>query len=309
MTDDDRSDNDIVERLPSGEIVPVDELPERGPDKFFLIDTECVDDLVMYAFEFGKQAADGDGASLSDWAPALDLDAHLNDQEIIRETIQRVTDPSTGHDWSEVDAAPRDVRRQAATFAYYLLSQVVIHARITGQVNELDRETLAGLANDIKTPQQAHIYSTVFLAHTHPEFPRETACTNPALYTPMRTGYPYTIDAIVFLWHVSTRIFYLSVMNLVNPETSLTPPWEHHEKITQDKWIESLAHSALSGLVRDGITLPMVFPGDPTGEVTERVAETLPERTPEDYNDLIEWCATHHSLRDRSAFEEKIGLT
>lgn len=292
---DDKHNDEIVEQLPSGETIPIDEVPDMGPDTDYIINTQSADDLTMYAFDFAEQALDS-GASYSDWTPTLSLEDLVENPVPILDAIHAVRDAETARDWSQTDGRPSEIREVATSFGQYLLSRVVIHAWTTDQIDVLPVEVLNELAGGVDAIRNSSMYATVFLAHTHPEFPKNMALENPVLYTPGDAVFPYEIRPLAVLWCIDDSLFYEAVESVLDAVDEIVPPWEAHAAISRDQWIESVVHHVVAGFVREDNPLPIVFTGDTEGTLTLEVASTLPNRTKDDYRELIDWAIEWHSM-------------
>jgi len=285
---------EAVEVLPSGRRVPVSEMEVEGPESDYIINTQNPDDLTMYAFEFGKQSVESE-AYFSGWDLPLDYDELVENPDPIIEAIYAIQESRTAHDWSKVEGRPREVRRYALTFAQYVLSRVIIQARLTGNINKLPGRSLEVLPKTVDNPGAGTLLLTVCLAHTHSEFPKNLALNNEFMYIPKTPYYPYDMIPLATVWFISEELFYEGAERVLHSEGDVVPPWEAHEILDREKWLQSVVSDIAIGCIKPGNNpLPIVFSGDPEGELTNEVAPTLPERTKEDYIDVIDWAIDIH---------------
>lgn len=298
--------DEVKELLPSGETVPLGEADHYGPDAEYNISEVNTDELFTYAIRFGHQSVyqtdSRSGSSLGKWIDRLDLETLFENPSVILTVIDDLNVRNVEMDDDPGEDSPTLVKRVANTFLHVILSRLIIKARIEGKIHDLPKDVLVALAqyHEPHSHVAPRIYGTVFLASDHPEFPTDTAISHPALYTELPLSeHPHQYSLLALLWYVDADLFNDVFERIVSAtdEEFIQMGYESPDRarmvdegldISSQYDVKHCIESLFVHVISIDGSIPYVFCGDPSAELTQRVEETLPERSEDEYMAFLE---------------------
>lgn len=264
-------------------------------------DTKTVEGLLDWAITQAHQAdllvdvPDEDLPAYSDWLTLLDIGYHRDNPGTVLEAIAVLedSDPTTD-DWFEGVSDPVHTNQLAIRNLQFVNSICIAEARADDDIESLSAEQIQSLAEftpAYKNALTTNIVGTVSLAQPHPEFPREAVIDNDCMYTVHIDPHREDIrgeNALNMAWYVDPELAH-EIIERFTPERleaifttaeGLAGP----DELDFDEQDVDKRYEAMIRIFGKKVNYqsPYVFTGDPSGTLTDQVAQTLPVRSAAD---------------------------